>query len=198
MLVESQPLCNALCVVIAIDTKRTPAATIPLAALLVVVVLGCGSGTDAVPVPGADDVVTAPVATADMPPVQTSPATNPPTSSADDSEPQSAATTTPATTTSAPTPPAPATAATPPATEPPDDDVFLRLGDEGPLVASMQSKLASIDYLSSGFEPGVFDDSTRLGLRRFQGDYGLGVDGIFGPITLRALNAAVSSIGTES
>lgn len=172
-------------------------AIVPATALTVGLV-GCGSGGESVPVPGADAVVTAPVASVERPLDPTPAATDAPAITTEEAAP----TTSPAAD-STPTTPAPAT--TPPATpapvepppEPVDEDVFLRLGDEGPEVASMQAKLASIDYISSDFESGVFDEATRRGVRRFQGDYGLGVDGIFGPITLRALNAAVSSINAE-
>ena len=61
----------------------------------------------------------------------------------------------------------------------------------------MQLKLSVIDYLPAGSDTGVFDEATQRGLRRFQSDYGLGVDGIFGPLTGRALNAAVQSINIE-
>lgn len=161
---------------------------------LAVGVLGCGSGTESVPVPGADAVVTAPAVSFEREPVDEPPASDPATTTG----------AVPSTTESRP-PPAtasPATSAAPPATDPQpppsDADVFLRLGDEGPEVATMQRKLASIDYLPDGSDTGVFDEATRSGLRQFQGDYGLGVDGIFGPITGRALNAAVSSINAES
>ncbi len=148
--------------------------------------------------PGADDVVTAPVASLELPavsepvtsgaPITAAPA---PTTERPTSSEAPAASTAPATTV--------APAATEPAAETaPDDDVFLRLGDEGPEVATMQAKLASIEYLPAGSDTGVFDETTRAGLRQFQADYGLGVDGIFGPITGRALNAAVSSINVDS
>ncbi len=109
-----------------------------------------------------------------------------------------APTTTDATAASTTAPP-PETDVAPPATEaPPDDDVFLRIGDEGSEVGVMQLKLSLLDYLPAGSDNGVFDEATQGGLRRFQADYGLGVDGIFGPLTGRSLNAAVQSVDIES
>ncbi len=58
----------------------------------------------------------------------------------------------------------------------------------------MQRKLAILGYLPDGSDNGIFDEATRAGLRRFQSDYGLGVDGIFGPLTDRSLTAASLSV----
>jgi len=175
---------------IAIRRIRTTLAPVGLAAVL----FGCGSGTEAVPVPGADAVVTAPVASIDRPPVTETVPT--PTDPADA-----------ATTTAAPVvtePPAPSTTAPPPETTlappdtaAPDEVIYLRVGDEGPAVASMQLRLSVLDYLREGSDTGIFDQATDRALRSFQADYGLGVDGVFGPITDRSLNAAAQSIEIE-
>lgn len=79
------------------------------------------------------------------------------------------------------------------AEEPPPDE-FLRRGDEGPEVASMQRRLIVLDYLAPGGDTGVFDGATADALIDFQAQYGLIVDGIFGPQTDRALNAAAASV----
>lgn len=170
--------------------------------VVAVVATGCGSGTDSVPVPGADAVVTAPADSIDVVrTTDTTDATGSTTATTASPSPNEVATTEVAsTTTSAPPPETAGEPGEPeaPTTDPPpatvNDDIYLSLGDEGPEVATMQRKLASIDYLPDGSDTGVFDETTRAGLRRFQGDYGLGVDGVFGPITGRSLNAAVSSI----
>jgi peptidoglycan hydrolase-like protein with peptidoglycan-binding domain len=156
--------------------------------------LGCGSGSDVVAIPGADAVVTAPVASIDRPPATE---TVPPTTDS-----AGAVTTTAApVATEAPAPsttsPAPDTTAAPPVTEAPVEDIYLRVGDEGLAVASMQLRLSVLDYLRDGSDTGIFDEATDRALRSFQADYGLGVDGVFGPITDRALNAAAQSVEVE-
>ncbi len=161
---------------------------------IAVALLGCGSGTEAVPIPGADAVVTAPIASIDRPPVTE---TVPPTTVPADAVTTTAtpvATEPPAPSTTAP---APETTAAPPATEAPAEDIYLRVGDEGPAVASMQLRLSVLDYQRAGSDTGIFDEATGRALRTFQADYGLGVDGVFGPITDRALNAAAQSVEVE-
>lgn len=166
-----------------------------MATLTVATTAGCTSGSDAVPVPGADAVSTTP----DGPIKSSSSTTATTTPVTTDTTP---ATTTPATTTSATAPgPSEAPPSTalplPPATDPPVEVVYLRLGDEGDAVGSMQFKLAVLGYMQPGSDTGVFDEATDAGLRRFQADYGLGVDGVFGPLTGRSLNAATQSIAVE-
>ena len=157
-------------------------------------VVGCGSGSESVPVPGADAVVTAPIASIDRPPVTE---TVPPAT-----DPAEAVTTTAAPVVTEPAPsttaaPAPETTEAPPTTEAPAEDIYLRVGDEGPAVASMQLRLTVLDYLRDGSDTGIFDQATDRALRTFQADYGLGVDGVFGPITDRALNAATQSVNVD-
>ena len=72
--------------------------------------------------------------------------------------------------------------------------MFLRVGDEGPEVASVQRRLIELDYLPAGADTGVFDQATADALIDFQAQYGLIVDGIFGPESDRALNAAIASV----
>ena len=77
--------------------------------------------------------------------------------------------------------------------EEPEPDVFVRRGDTGPDVVSLQQRLIAVGYLEAAGETGVFDDATADALIDFQAQYGLVVDGIFGPESDRALNAAVAS-----
>ncbi len=71
---------------------------------------------------------------------------------------------------------------------------YLRRGDEGPRVQTMQEELIVLGYLSAGSATGVFDGATADALVSFQGDYGLIVDGVFGPETDRSLTAAALSV----
>lgn len=194
---------------------RTTLTRLAVATATAAVAAGCSSGSEAVSVPGADAIVTAPVATIDVAAVTdsttggtTAPATDT-TTGAETEEPTPAVEDAPATTAPEPVPietPAPSTTATqpsdttaaPPATEAPSDEGFFRIGDEGPEVGLMQLKLSVLDYLPAGSDTGVFDQATENGLRRFQADYGLGVDGVFGPLTGRSLNAAVQSVNVET
>lgn len=132
------------------------------------------------------------VATTDDPTVETAEVAPPRTV-------EQSATTRPASTTAPSITPAPTVAeGPPPATDGSPDEVFLRVGDEGDEVGLMQFKLSVLGYLPVGSDSGVFDQATENGLRRFQADYGLGVDGVFGPLTGRALNAAAQSVATET
>ena len=74
------------------------------------------------------------------------------------------------------------------------DDPFLRRGDEGPAVVALQQRLIALEYLAPGADTGVFDGATADALIDFQAQYGLVVDGIFGPESDRALNAAAASV----
>ena len=179
---------------------------LPLTAAITLI--GCTSGSEAVPIPGANEISTAPVVTIERPAVDTTPATDtspgtsPGTATGNSDDVDSSDTTTVATnapaTTRAPPPadPPPATDA-PPASNATSDVVYLRLGDEGSEVGLMQFKLSVLGYLPTGSDSGVFDQATESALRRFQSDYGLGVDGVFGPLTDRSLNAAVQSVDVE-
>lgn len=197
------PLCNALHVEFAMHRSRTTLTPICII-WITLTLLGCTSGTDAVPIPGADAVITAPVDSTELAPITDPAATDPspvaetdaPIPTLDEPAPTAPVAETSASTTTAPPP---ETTAAPPATDaPPLEDVFLRVGDEGPEVGVMQLKLSVLEYLPAGSDTGVFDEATERGLRGFQSDYGLGVDGIFGPLTGRALNAAVQSVAVEN
>ncbi len=190
------------------------------AAAMAIALAGCTSGSDAIPVPGADEEITAPVvsfddATAVTDTTQTDeiPSTASPEPVAAEPTPDSAAPTSAASTpTTAPTTASTTAPTTAPSTDDPtetgaeaapapaapDDDVFLRLGDQGDEVGLMQFKLSVLQYLPTGSDSGVFDEATESGLRQFQSDYGLGVDGVFGPVTERSLNAALQSVNVES
>lgn len=180
-------------------TRATPLA------LTTMVLLGCTSGSDSVAVPGADDVITAPVATLDIDDVIEQPGVDEPVATLppldDDAATTTASPTTAPPTTIAPTT-TPATTVAPttvaPTTAPPADDGFLRIGDEGDDVALMQLKLNALGYLPANAQEGVFDRATADGLIDFQAQYGLVVDGIFGPETDRALTAAAQSVNPES
>lgn len=196
--------------------RRRHSSTAAAVAAATTFLLGCTSGSDPVAVPGADDVITAPVATLTIDDVVEQPSTDdtgepavtlPPLADADATT--TITSTAPATTTSpttvTPTTVAP-TAVTPttvtpttvtPTTAAPADDGFLRIGDEGDEVSLMQLKLGALGYLPANAAPGVFDRATADGLIDFQAQYGLVVDGIFGPETDRALTAAAQSVNPE-
>lgn len=146
--------------------------------------------------PGAGAAASAPAVSVERTPVTDPGPTNDSTSDATDAPPPTIEPD-PATSASTDASP-PETTAAPPATDAAQDDVFLRLGDESPEVELMQFKLSVLEYLPTGSDTGVFDEATQSGLRRFQSDYGLGVDGIFGPLTGRALNAAIQSVAVET
>lgn len=155
-------------------------------------VAACTSGSDAVELPGATGESTASSTSSPVtdPPVTAAPTTAPTT-------PATAPDTTPPTTAATPEPAAPTTAPAPvPTFE--DGSVFYREGDESPEISIMQLKLIALGYLEPGASTGVFDATTTAALKQFQTDYALGVDGIFGPLTNRALTAAANSVNVES
>ena len=128
----------------------------------------------------------------DSPPGTSSPSTD---SEPTDSGPSEVTATTDASTSVSPTspPPPPPPPPAPATTE--DTTIYYRQGDAGPQIAVMQRKLITTGYLAPGSDSGTFDDATREALLKFQGDYGLGADGVFGPITNRSLTAAANSVG---
>lgn len=76
--------------------------------------------------------------------------------------------------------------------------MLLRVGDSGPLVLGVRSRLVRLGLLPLAERRHlVFDASLRDAVRRFQQDRGLGVDGIVGPETFRALEAASWSLGSR-
>jgi len=68
----------------------------------------------------------------------------------------------------------------------------LRQGSRGPEVVKLQKRLAEWGY-APGPRDGNFGRDTEAAVFDFQEDQGLEADGIAGPITLRALEAALSS-----
>lgn len=68
----------------------------------------------------------------------------------------------------------------------PSGDVFLRRGDVGPDVRYVQDLLRSVGYFDAT-STGFYATLTEAGVRAFQIDNGLGVDGIVGPQTLALL-----------
>jgi len=77
--------------------------------------------------------------------------------------------------------------------------MLLRRGDQGALVASVRSTLASLILLPPDLTTPdsavVFDDRLDAAVRAFQQQRGLIVDGVVGPMTLRSLNDARWRIG---
>jgi len=71
------------------------------------------------------------------------------------------------------------------------DDGVLRPGDEGEDVAALQEALAGLGYYAGAGE-GTYDEETEEGVRLFQRDYRLDVDGRVGPQTQSLLDEVVS------
>lgn len=71
-----------------------------------------------------------------------------------------------------------------------------RLGDSGPAIAEIRTKLSLIGLLDDT-QPGpqVFDDDADHAVRQFQQERGLSVDGIVGPMTYRVLDEARWRLG---
>ncbi len=159
-----------------------------IAALSAAPLAACGSNSgDGAAVPGINDIGT---------PNSISATTTDP--SVDVTTPPTQAPTTPATTAAPTAPPTtPAPTAPPPTTDPPREVEYLRQGDEGPRIATMQRELIALDLLPPGADTGVFDAATNSALLSFQGQWGLLVDGVFGPETDRALTAAAQSVARE-
>jgi peptidoglycan hydrolase-like protein with peptidoglycan-binding domain len=92
--------------------------------------------------------------------------------------------------------------ASPPSTTPPASDT-LRLGDNGPRVVELQTRLTALRYYT-GTADGVFGVSTQTAVIAFQQRNNLTADGIVGPATTNALRsnnaipAAASGSGSGS
>lgn len=81
--------------------------------------------------------------------------------------------------------------------EPKLGDRLLRNGREGDDVREMQEGLIRLGYdLGRWGADGDFGDATEMAVRRFQIHSGLGVDGVFGPKTLAAFQAALVALET--
>jgi N-acetylmuramoyl-L-alanine amidase len=72
---------------------------------------------------------------------------------------------------------------------------LFRRGDTGPAVAQVQAALVTLGLLRSAPTEPVFDQPTDWAVREFQQNRGLVVDGIVGPETYAALQAARLSLG---
>lgn len=80
-------------------------------------------------------------------------------------------------------------------------DLLLRPGDTGPRVLAVRRQLVGLGHgepdggAPGGAGPAVFDDGLELAVRSFQQARGLNSDGVVGPDTARALDAARWRIG---
>ena len=72
---------------------------------------------------------------------------------------------------------------------------LYRLGDEGEPVRDIQERLTALGFGSNRDAAGEFRGGTESAVRTFQAARGLGVDGIVGPDTWRAIVAAGYSLG---
>jgi N-acetylmuramoyl-L-alanine amidase len=72
---------------------------------------------------------------------------------------------------------------------------LIRRGDTGPAVEEVQAALVGLGALAAVPQDGTFDEATDRAVRAFQQQRGLGVDGIVGPETYAALQAARHSLG---
>lgn len=73
-----------------------------------------------------------------------------------------------------------------------------RLGDRGPAIAEIRSKLVILELLPPAADPtpaDVFDEACDSAVRQFQQQRGLTVDGIVGPQTYRVLDEARWRLG---
>ena len=66
-------------------------------------------------------------------------------------------------------------------------DILLKVGSRGTDVVELQTKLNSLGY-NVGKADGIFGSITQQGVMNFQKTYGLSVDGIAGPMTVKSLN----------
>ncbi|MCW2498352.1 MAG: cwlM [Frankiales bacterium] len=73
--------------------------------------------------------------------------------------------------------------------------LLFRRGDSGPAVAEVQVALVHLGLLPAAPEPALFDEQTDSAVREFQQNRGLVADGIVGPETYAALQAARLSLG---
>lgn len=189
--------------------RSAPPGHVVAAIGLVATLAGCVGASDAMDVPEAtlaptsSDLVGGDGDVGSIT-VASSPETDPPTSAS------SSASTTAVTDSTSTAPPS----SVPPSTDPvatavgpsstdaapttePAADPFLRIGDEGAEVGIMQLKLRALEYLEPGYTESVFDRPTADALIDFQAQYGLVVDGIFGPETDRSLSAAAASVNPD-
>jgi N-acetylmuramoyl-L-alanine amidase len=76
----------------------------------------------------------------------------------------------------------------------------IRRGDRGPAVVEIRAILVGLDLLSLAEDPSAdeFDGDTDIAVRAFQQSRGLGVDGMVGDETWRALDAARWRLGART
>lgn len=74
----------------------------------------------------------------------------------------------------------------------------IRRGERGPAVAEIRRILASLDLLPVGEPSDEFDADTERAVCAFQQSRGLSVDGVVGPETWRALDAARWRLGART
>jgi N-acetylmuramoyl-L-alanine amidase len=76
-------------------------------------------------------------------------------------------------------------------------DILLRRGDRGPLVRAVRKQLAQVGVAATAEveDAALFDAALDAAVRTFQQQRGLSSDGIVGPETSRALDAARWSLG---
>ncbi|MGZ6793198.1 MAG: peptidoglycan-binding domain-containing protein, partial [Mycobacteriales bacterium] len=72
---------------------------------------------------------------------------------------------------------------------------LYRRGDSGPAVAEVQAALVTLGLLPSAPAEAAFDQRTDWAVREFQQNRGLVVDGVVGPETYAALQAARLTLG---
>lgn len=72
---------------------------------------------------------------------------------------------------------------------------LYRIGDEGEPVRDIQDRLSALGFGANRDDLGTFGAGTESAVRTFQAARGLGVDGIVGPDTWRAMVAAGYSLG---
>lgn len=73
----------------------------------------------------------------------------------------------------------------------------IRRGDTGPAVSEIRSILVGLEVLADA-EPDLFDESLENAVRAFQQSRGLGVDGMVGDETWRALDGARWRLGART
>jgi hypothetical protein len=71
----------------------------------------------------------------------------------------------------------------------------LEKGERGDAVKALQAGLIALGLTVPGGADGVFGKGTAAAVKRFQNDHGLGVDGVAGKATVRALDKALVAKG---
>ncbi|ERK28964.1 peptidoglycan-binding protein [Clostridium intestinale] len=72
-----------------------------------------------------------------------------------------------------------------------DNSIMLKLGSKGAAVKELQQKLIAKGYsVGAAGADGDFGQGTDSAVRKLQADFGLGVDGVVGPLTWDAINSS--------